>query len=472
MPGMEHFDVQPLYRALVENAQDILGVLTSAGVIVTISPAVRRVLGLHPDRLRGRHWIDQIHPDDRTMARRWMVSCAANDENHQRLQVRAGRPPTWRVLELSGVSVPEDAYTSRIVFSARDATDEVAATQLLAEREARFRSAFHDAPIGKALLDSQARVLEANRAFATILDRWSTELEGENFLEYFADAEGCESLQRAWSEASESSKREVALTLDRRGRPVHLRVLFAPVVARGEAFALARVQDFTARIEAELALERNLQQLRQNNKRLHEMAWMASHDLKEPLRGMVGSLQLILRRHGDQLGDVEKSTAEQAVQQAKVLRQRLDTLEKEVGAGGGDYVDMLVLGDLLTEWTTVHQSEIEHARVMIQAGDMPSFRADRRVGASFQSLLDQALAWATAADDPAPQMRLDSQWSSHGWTLSVQTTAPGGLQAETLTEPGGELFGLRSEIEERGAELRIDRSGVAELVLRLLVTPD
>ena len=43
---MERFDVQPLYRALVENAQDILGVLTPAGVVVTVSPAVRRVLGL------------------------------------------------------------------------------------------------------------------------------------------------------------------------------------------------------------------------------------------------------------------------------------------------------------------------------------------------------------------------------------------------------------------------------------------
>ncbi len=467
---MEQFDVQPLYRALVENAQDILGVLTPAGVIVTVSPAVRRVLGLSPERLRGRHWIDQIHPDDRALARRWLASCSADDEHHQQVQVRAGRPPLWRVVQLAGVSVTEDAYTNRIVFSARDATDEVAATSLLAEREARFRSAFHDAPIGKVMLNAAGMILDSNRAFAKIIDRWSTELEGENFLEIFRDAGGVEALSEAWSRAGEESRGEVAVTFDRRGRAAHLRILFAPVAAKGEAHALAQVQDFSARIEAELALERNLQNLRKSNKRLQEMAWMASHDLKEPLRGMVGSLQLILRRHKELISDTERETAQQAIAQAKALRERLDALEAEVGHGRSGSSEMLAFGDLVNEWNQVHALEIEQARVSIEYSELPSFRTDRRVGASFQSILDQVLAWNAVLAD-ASKVAIKGIWKDGQWQLSVDTAAPGGLQVETLSEPGGELFGLRSEIEERGAELAV-AGGDGRLVLSLQVAPD
>ncbi len=467
---MEQFDVQPLYRALVENAQDILGVLTPAGVIVTVSPAVRRVLGLSPERLRGRHWIDQIHPDDRALARRWLASCSADDEHHQQVQVRAGRPPTWRVVQLAGVSVTEDAYTNRIVFSARDATDEVAATSLLAEREARFRSAFHDAPIGKVMLNAEGRILDSNRAFASIIDRWSTELEGEDFLEIFRNAAGVDALRDAWSRAAEESRGEVAVTFDRRGRPAHLRILFAPVAAKGEAHALAQVQDFSARIEAEMALERNLQNLRKSNKRLQEVAWMASHDLKEPLRGLVGSLQLILRRHKDLIGDTERETAEQAVTQAKALRERLDALEAEVGHGREGASEMLVFGDLVTEWTNVHALEIEQAGVQVDFSELPSFRTDRRVGASFQSILDQVLTWNGAMSEPGKVM-LKGIWGDGQWRLAVDTAAPAGLQAATLDEPGGELFGLRSEIEERGAELAVSEND-GRLILTLQVAPD
>ena len=110
---MERFDVQPLYRALVENAQDILGVLTPAGVVVTVSPAVRRVLGLAPERLQGRHWIDQIHPDDRASARRWLAACQDEDA-HRTVTLRAGRPGQWRTLALAGIRVQEEAHLSLI----------------------------------------------------------------------------------------------------------------------------------------------------------------------------------------------------------------------------------------------------------------------------------------------------------------------------------------------------------------------
>lgn len=197
---------------------------------------------------------------------------------------------------------------------------------------------------------------------------------------------------------------------------------------------------------------------------------MASHDLKEPLRGMVGSLQLILRRHKDLISETERDTAEQAIAQAKTLRARLDALEAEVGHGRSGSSEMLEFGALVDEWTHVHALEIEQAGAQVEFNELPSFRTDRRIGASFQSILDQVLAWNSAL--PASgSILLKGIWKDGQWQLAVDSAAPPALQVATLSEPGGELFGLRSEIEERGAELGVSESD-GRLILTLLVAPD
>ncbi len=463
---MERFDVQPLYRALVENAQDILGVLTPAGVVVTVSPAVRRVLGLAPERLQGRHWIDQIHPDDRASARRWLAACQDEDA-HRTVTLRAGRPGQWRTLALAGIRVQEEAHLARVVFSARDATEEAAALALLEEREARFRSAFHDAPIGKALLDKQGRILDANRALAALLDRWSSELEGVHYADLFAGAEGMDALQQAWAQRhADAPRRELALRLERRGRPAHLQLTLASVGSDGEADALLQVLDLSSRVEAEQALERNLVQLRDSHAQLGELAWMASHDLKEPLRGLVGSLQLILRRHGDALADSERQTAEQAVAQAKALRGKLDALEARVGQMREDAAQQsLDPAAIAREWAAGRAAAL--ASGGLELGELPSLRTDAGLGEALPMLLDALLA-ALEREGLAPRLHLEGGWSQGRWQLRL--SAPPLAAGPSLLEAGGALFPARSRLAEQGAELRAEALGDA-LKLHIALQP-
>ncbi|MGB1557435.1 MAG: PAS domain S-box protein [Oceanococcaceae bacterium] len=457
---MDTFDVQPLYRALVENAQDILGVLTSAGVIMTLSPAVRTTLGLSPERLRGRHWIDQVHPDDRAACRRWMAECAEH-ERHHHTQVRVGRPNQWRVLVLSGRQVQEDVRTIRIVFSARDATEEVRATERLEEREARFRSAFHDAPIGKVLLDAEGRIIDANKAFAELLDRWATELEGADFLSLFGPGEADSTLRTSWKQLKARQRCEFPLRYSHHGRVAHLRISLAPVASQGGAYAIGQVLELTARIEAEEALQRNLQALRQSHHQLQQMAWMASHDLKEPLRGLVGSLQLILRRHADVLGDAEKETAQNAVQQAKALRARLDELEQRVGEMRGSVQQQgeIQLAAVVEEWAEVNAAQLRQAGVRLQKGELPQLRADPRLGASVQSALDHALALVGSS---AGTISIAAAWETGRWVLAIRCPAGELTDPRALAEPGGSLFPLR------GGDLQLEAEA-GELLLQLLI---
>ena len=52
------------FRALIENASDIITVLDGDGTIRYESPSLERVLGYKPEELIGKNVLELVHPDD------------------------------------------------------------------------------------------------------------------------------------------------------------------------------------------------------------------------------------------------------------------------------------------------------------------------------------------------------------------------------------------------------------------------
>ena len=95
----------------------------------------------------------------------------------------------------------------------------------------------------------------------------------------------------------------------------------------GEIAALAGyTRDITRRKEYQRELEHHREALEKSNESLREFAYIASHDLQEPLRMVSSYVDLLEREYGDQFDDEAEEYMEFAVNGAKRMKRMINSL--------------------------------------------------------------------------------------------------------------------------------------------------
>ena len=182
--------------------------------------------------------------------------------------------------------------------------------------EQRFRAAMQYSAIGKALLDREGRILEANQSLAQILGTTQKALVGTMLGQHFFDGEH-DSMRTVEREALAGGAYRVTRKLLRSDGDVrHASLTFAMVPSdAGPGFAsLVQVDDVTERLRAEArvqALNRTLEarvalrtrELSHANRELEAFAYSVSHDLRAPLRSIDGFSRLLSERYQDAIDE-------------------------------------------------------------------------------------------------------------------------------------------------------------------------
>jgi diguanylate cyclase (GGDEF)-like protein/PAS domain S-box-containing protein len=167
---------------LAETSPDIVTVHGPDGLMVSVSPASRAVLGYDPEELIGRAGDDFVLAEDLPvlLAMRNRAREADDVSATFRLVHRDGRP-IWVEAKLHIVRGPDGrvAQTHTII---RDVHERVEAQRGLVEAEERFRTAFEEGAAGMAIVNPDGRVLRVNRALCTITGHQPGELEGRTML--------------------------------------------------------------------------------------------------------------------------------------------------------------------------------------------------------------------------------------------------------------------------------------------------
>jgi light-regulated signal transduction histidine kinase (bacteriophytochrome) len=153
------------------------------------------------------------------------------------------------------------------------------------------------------------------------------------------------------------------------------------------------VLDVSERKRAEEALAQSLDELQRSNRELEEFAYVASHDLQEPLRAVGGCVQVLQRRYKDQLDDRAEELIRHAVEGSGRMQNLINDLLQysRVGTRGKPLEPTntnRVLDDVMRSIRPV----IEESGAEIHRDELPQVMADSsQLGQVFQNLITNAL---------------------------------------------------------------------------------
>jgi signal transduction histidine kinase len=186
----------------------------------------------------------------------------------------------------------------------------------------------------------------------------------------------------------------------------------------------AEIDAMRRRIVSELAtveraraqLEEQALELTRSNSELEQFAYVASHDLQEPLRKIASFCQALKQRYGDQLDERGEQYIDFAVDGAKRMQVLINDLLafSRVGRGGRDWTPV-PLEKVVEEAERALAGQIEQARARVVVGQLPTIRGDRgQLVSLFQNLISNALKFQSA--EP-PRVRIAARRLGAIWEL-------------------------------------------------------
>jgi|GEM_PF-1201106 len=244
-------------------------------------------------------------------------------------------------------------------------------------------------------------------------------------------------LAKAMSEATPVGPMEIDIVgLDRKRKTI----LASAVPMKAEdgrlTGGLQAYVDITSQKNVEMELARS-------NAQLQNFAYVASHDLREPLRTISGFLEILAMDYGDRLDDTAKDYISRAVNASARLHNMIDDLltfsRLETRKQLFKKVD---LNDILKVTLSDLSQTIHDHRAKIKADILPSAMVDEQQMATvFRNLVDNGVKFH--GNDP-PHVRITAKRQPNAWQISF---ADNGIGIDAAFH--GKIFNMFTRLHTR-----------------------
>ena len=170
--------------------------------------------------------------------------------------------------------------------------------------------------------------------------------------------------------------------------------------------------------EANEALAEHAAELQRSNAELEQFAYVASHDLQEPLRKVTSFCQLLQRRYGGQLDERADQYIDFAVDGAKRMQVLINDLLAFSRAGrSAEELGPVDCDAALATATANLSTQIADAGAVIEAGPLPVVRGQLTLmSVVFQNLLGNALKFT---GEQSPRIVVSAERDGAFWSFSV-----------------------------------------------------
>lgn len=373
--------------------------------------------------------IESVHPDDRERAQAALQAHIRGDSSDFSCEYRVRREDGkfyWVLGRGRVMARGASGEALRVVGTFKDISERRKAQAALEHREVLLREFIAHTPAAIAVMDRDLRYIEASNRWLTDYKLVGQEIIGKSHYEVFPDIpqRWKDIHQRVLAGAVESCNddpfpRENGEMewLQWEARPWH--------DADGSIGGLIFfTQVITPRKRLELALEERNQQLSRSNAELEQFAYVASHDLQEPLRAVAGCTQLLAQRYRGKLDADAETLMTHIVDGAarmKALIEGLLSLSRVTGQR--DQKKMVDIGEVARQALKNLDAAVKATGAAVTLDPLPTLTANPlQLLQLLQNLIGNALKYRSAE---SPRVHVGAERSGKDWKISVQDNGIG-----------------------------------------------
>jgi len=295
--------------------------------------------------------------------------------------------------------------------------------QELTEAEARYRDLFENAPDLMAVLDVPAgNVLECNATLADTLGLRKNDVVGGSFLRFYAPECRAAATETFATFAETGRVFNAERTLHRAdGSALEVLVQATPIRDGSGKIIAGRCtwRDVTRLKEAEREVAKQVAALARSNAALEEFAYVASHDLQEPLRKILAFGDRLKAMCAENLTDQGRDYMERMLNASRRMQTLINDLLtfSRVTTQAHSHV-AVDLNEVLREVLSDLEVAVEQAGAHVEVGSLPTLQADpTQMRQLFQNLIGNALKFRRAEESPRIRIQGESDEAMHRITV-------------------------------------------------------
>jgi PAS domain S-box-containing protein len=440
------------YRGLLEAAPDAMVVVNVGGEIVLLNVRAEKEFGYRRDELVGQK-VKNIIPEG--FAERLLADGTRSAAEALAQQIGTGIELIGRrkdgsefpiEIMLSPLESPEGILVTAAI---RDISVRKGAETHLAQMEGRYRGLLEAAPDAMVVVNAGGEIVLLNVRAEKEFGYRRDELVGQavkNIIpEGFAErllADGLRSVEEALAQQIGTGIELIGRRKD--GSEFPLELMLSPLESPDGILVTAAIRDISVRQAAEADLLQKIDELKVSNEELGKFAYIASHDLQEPLRMVASYTQLLSRRYKGKLDAEADEFIAFAVDGANRMQRLIQDLlsYSRVGTKGQELLQTSSEEALQRALVNL-RSAVEESGAVVTHDPLPTVLADgMQLVQLFQNLIGNAIKYQKPG---VPRVHISTVLgATRQWTFSVKDNGLG-IEPQYFEK----IFGMFQRLHKR-----------------------
>jgi PAS domain S-box-containing protein len=421
------------YRGLLEAAPDAMVVVDQDGEIVLLNVQAEKQFGYRRDELVGQK-VKNIIPEG--FAERLIADGTRSAAEALAQQIGTG-------IELSALRKDGTEFPIEIMLSPLESPDGTLVTAAirdisvrkrtekhLAQLEGRYRGLLEAAPDAMVVVNQAGEIVLLNVQAEIQFGYRRHELVGQKVKNIIPTGFAERLVADALRSAEDAQAQQIGTGIELHGRHKNggnfpIEIMLSPLESTEGTLVTAAIRDITARKKAEADLLDKVEELNRSNEELGQFAYIASHDLQEPLRMVASYTQLLARRYKGRLDADADEFIAFAVDGASRMQHLIQDLlaYSRVGTKGGELLTTSS-EDALQRALISLRAAIEEKGALVTHDPLPTVLADdMQLTQLFQNLVANGIKYQSPG---IPKVHISARRNGEEkWIFSIKDNGLG-----------------------------------------------